>query len=106
MAALSCRPETNRHLLDDDSHREGENNEGKKETDSELRARRGIRQHTRAVVFTQHNQYARSNEQPEQPHPRQWTAARASVSDTSTVVGAIDIFVGDYDVFLRSRACE
>ncbi len=66
MAAVGSGAEADGHFLDDDGHAEGENDERKEESDAEFGAGGGVGNHAGAVIFTEHDQDAGTDEQPEE----------------------------------------
>src|SRR5579863_2371066 len=95
VAAMGGGAEADGHLLYDDCHAEGESDEGDEEADAEARAGGGVGEHAGAVVFSEHDEDAGADQQPQEAGFGGQTAARSRVGDTDAVVGAVDVFVGD-----------
>ena len=99
VSAMGGGAEADGHFLDDDGHAEGEDDEGKEESDAEFGAGGGVGEHAGAVVFAQHDEDAGTDEQPQQARFRGKAALGAGGGDADAIVGAVDVFVGD-DYFL------
>jgi hypothetical protein len=92
--------EADGHFLDYDCHAERQGDEGKKEADAEAGAGGGVGEHAGAVVLSEHNQDAGADEQPQEARFRGEAAVGAGGGDADAVVGAVDVFVGDYYYFV------
>src|ERR1017187_4294558 len=66
VTAVRGGTEAHGHFLNDAGHQEGQNDEGQEETDAETSSRGGVRQHAGAVAFSQHDEEAGADEQPQQ----------------------------------------
>src|SRR5579872_2402826 len=99
VAAVGGGAEADSHFLNDDCHAEGEDDEGKEEADAEPGTSGGVGEHAGAVVLSEHNEDAGTDEEPEQTGFRGESAAGTSVEDADAVMGAVDIFVSNYDLF-------
>ena len=100
VAAMGSGAEADGHFLDDDGHAEGEGDEGEEKTDAELGAGSGVGEHAGAVVLSEHDEDAGADEQPQETGIGGKAAPGAGGRDTDAIVGAIDIFVGDYYDFV------
>jgi len=89
--------EADGHFLDDASHDEGEHDEWEKESNAVVRAGGGIGEHAGAVIFSEHDEDAGADQQPEQAGARPGAMLGTGFGDAVAVMGAIDIFVGDDD---------
>jgi hypothetical protein len=89
-------PEADGHFLDYDRHAESEHYEGQEEADAEFGSGGGVGEHAGAVVFAQHDQDARAHQEPEKAGVGEEATAISGGEDANAVVGAVDIFVGDY----------
>jgi hypothetical protein len=98
VTAVSSGAEADRHLLHDASHYEREDDEGEEEAHTETRAGRGIGEHAGAVVFAEHDEDTGADEEPEQARPGPEAAPSPRLPDTLAVVGAVDVFVGDFNI--------
>jgi len=74
-----------------------------RKSDPELRARGGIGQHAGSVVFAQHDQDARTNQEPQQAQAGKGAATAARRLHPRPVARAVDIFVRDDDRFFSRR---
>jgi hypothetical protein len=89
--------EAHGHFLDDTGHEESEDDEGKEEADAETGSSSGVGEHAGAIVFAEHDEDAGADEKPEEPRAGPQTPLCAGFEDAATVMGAINIFVGDDD---------
>ena len=62
MAAMGSGTKANGHLLDDDGHAEGQDDEGNKESDTELGTGSGVGEHAGSVILSEHDEYAGADE--------------------------------------------
>ncbi len=92
MAAMRRHAEPHRHFLHDERHEEGEQNERDEEADPIGRAGGRVGDHAGAVVLPQHDQHARTGEEPEQP---QRAFGGAGFKDLQTIARPQYILVGD-----------
>ena len=97
MTAMSGGAEAHSHFLNDAGHEEGEHDEGQEEADAEARSGSGVGEHAGAIIFAEHDENARTDEQPEEAGARPESALGPGLRDSLAVVGAVDIFVGDDD---------
>ena len=67
VSAMGGGAEAHGHFLNDAGHDEGEDDEGKEEADAVAGSGGGIGQHAGAVVLSEHDEDAGTDEQPEQP---------------------------------------
>ena len=81
VTAMRGGPEADGHFLDNDRHAKREGDERNEESDAELGTGGGIGQHAGAVVFSQHDQDAGADEQPEKAGFRGKAATSAGVGD-------------------------
>ena len=96
VAAMSDGAETHGHFLHDEADQEREHNEGKEEADAETRAGGGIGKHAGRVIFAEEDQYAGSDEEPQQAEASEESGAAplaARAGDLPAVAGAIHILV-------------
>jgi hypothetical protein len=96
VAAMGGGTEADGHFLNDDGHAKSEDYEWKEKADAEFRSRRSVREHAGAVVFAEHDKNSGTDKQPEKMGFGTEAATRAGGEDAKAVVGAVDIFVGDY----------
>ncbi len=97
MAAMRGRAQADGHLLYDACHQEGEHDEGQEEADAETGSGRSIREHAGPVIFSEHDQNAGADQQPQQASAQPAAALRTGCRNTLAIVRAIDVFVRDDD---------
>ncbi len=95
VSAMGGGAQAHRHFLHDHRHGEGENNEGKEKSNAKPRPGCGIGQHARPVVFSQHHQDARTDQQPQQPEPGKKSALPARRKNTRPILGPLEVLMRD-----------
>ena len=109
MAALGNSSQAHGHLLHHNGHHEGQNDKRKEEPDAIARAGCCVGNHAGAVVFPQHDQNSRTNEQPQKTQPRETTAASTSCRDQRPVMGPVNVLMGNHQLGFGSclhRVCS
>ena len=106
MSTMRRRAQPHRHFLDHQRHPKRQHHEREEESNSELRARRRVRQHAGPIVLAQHHQNARPDQQPQQPRPRPQATAQPRRRHSRPIVRAIDVLVRDDNVVLRRNHAQ
>src|ERR1700727_637575 len=95
VTAVSGGAEAHGHFLDNAGHNKSEDDEWQEEADAETGSGGGIGQHAGAIVFAEHDEDTRTDEQPEQPGAGPEAATGTGFANALAVVRAVDVFMGD-----------
>src|SRR5271163_5030907 len=97
MAAMSDGAEAHRHFLNDETHDEGEHDEGNEEADAVAGAVGGVGKHAGGVVFTEEDEDPRADQEPKQAEAAESLSAPfpTRAGYFPAVAGAIHVLVGD-----------